>query len=360
MFKTLSNTTKILLTIVLLLVIFRLFLPTLVKHYVNKTLDELPGYTGYVTDVDIALYRGAYSLDSLYLIEEKGNKNYPFLRIKCTDLSIEWKSLFKGRLVGEVVLENPVINVVEGAAPAHEPTREHWTKTVKDLMPITINRLTVNNGRVAYMDFSASPDVKFHVQNLQLTAFNLANVEKVAKKLPASVVFSGTSIGGGKLKGDMQVNPLKKIPDLNLNASLTGVNLTSLNGFIKEYGKFDVEAGNMDMYTEMEITNGYLKGYFKPFFENVKVLNWKKDKEEGGVLSAAKEAVIGLLGRVLENKEKDKNNPDKKVGQIATVVPIEGNVNHPDTDNWKTFKNLLRNAFIKAFNKGIEGKIGGK
>jgi len=350
MFKTLSNTTKILLSILLLLIIFRLFLPSIVKHYINKSLNELPGYDGHVEDVDLHLYRGAYSIDGLVLTEEKGNPKYPFLLIPSTHLSIEWKWLFKGKLVGEVIMEGPRLNVVEGTGPAEgsEPSREHWTEVVKDLMPITINRFTAINGRLAYLDFTESPDVKLHIENLRLTALNLANAEKANNKLPSTVTFSGSSIGGGALKGNMRMNPLKEIPDLSGTWQITNVNLTSLNSFIKAYGKFDVERGKMDMYSELNVFNSQIDGYIKPFFEDVKVLNWKKDKKESGILHAVKEAVIGLVAEVAENQKRD---------QVATLVPIKGNINNPQTNNWKTFINVLRHAFINAFNKGIEDKL---
>jgi len=351
MFKKLKKPYKIAAGIIILLIIFRLALPGIVKHYVNKSLNELPGYNGQVADIDLHLYRGAYTIDDLVLTEENGNPKYPFLRINRTDLSIEWKAIFKGRLVGEVELANPVLNIVaatRSAAPGNKPTREHWTETVKDLMPITINRLVVNNGKLAYLDFNAHPNVYLHIDSMQLVALNLANVENAANKLPSSVVVTGKSIGGGSLKGNMKVNALKEIPDFNLDLQLTNVNLTSLNGFIKAYGKFDVERGNMDMYSEIKLTDGQLDGYVKPFFENIKVLNWKKDKKEGGILHAAKEAVVGLLAEVLENQPRDQN---------ATVIPISGNIKQPHTNNWKTFLNVLKHAFINAFNKGIEGKI---
>ena len=351
MFKTLKRSYKIALGILLLLLIFRLALPGIVKYYVNKSLNELPGYNGHVEDVDLHLYRGAYTIDGLVLTEEKGNPDYPFLRISRTHLSIEWKSVFKGRLVGEVVLENPQLNMVAVAssnAAGDEPNRDNWTETVKDLMPITINRLEVNNGKYAYLDFNADPNVDLHINNMHLVALNLANVENAKTKLPSTVTVTGKSIGGGALKGDMKVNALKEIPDFNMNLELTNVNLTSLNGFIKAYGKFDVERGSMDMYSEVKLTDGELDGYVKPFFENVKVLNWKKDKKEDGFLHAAKEAVIGLFAEAAENQRRD---------EVATVVPVSGNVNQPQTDNWKTFVNVLKNAFINAFNKGIEGKI---
>nr|AGU12347.1 protein of unknown function DUF748 [uncultured organism] len=349
MFKTLKTSYKILIAIVILLIVFRLLLPRLVKNYVNKQLNELPGYTGHVDDVDIHLIRGAYSIDNLVLKKRWDKSKYPFLQINRTDLSIEWKSVFKGRLVGEVVLERPSIYILAASADLDkEPSKESWTETVKDLMPITINRLQANHGKFNYLDFGASPNVNLYITDMQLTALNLANVEERKTQLPSSVTLTGTSIGNGKLKADMKLNALKDIPDFNVNMQLTNAKLTSLNGFIKAYGKFDVERGSINMYSELKLINGQLDGYVKPFIKNLKVLNWKKDKKEGGIIQAAKEAVIGLFTKVVEN-------PKKKV--IATKIPITGNIKDPKTNGWKTFLGVLKNAFIKAFNQGIEGSL---
>lgn len=352
MFKALKTSYKILLGVVVFLVIFRLMLPSIVKNYVNKELDNLPGYTGHVKDIDIHLLRGAYVIDSLVLKKRTDTSSYPFLQINRADLSIEWKQIFKGRLVGEVILEKPSIHILaETADLSKEPSKEHWTETLKDLMPLTINRLEVTNGKFTYLDRSTSPHIDLHIDSMRLIALNLANIEdSLATKLPSSVSLSGTSIGQGHLKIDMKVNVLKEVPDFDMDMELTSVNLTSLNNFIKAQGKFDVERGNLDIYCELSLMNGELNGYVKPFIKNLKVLDWKKDskKEEGGILNAAKEAVIGLLGKVVEN-------PKRK--QIATTVPIKGNVNNPETNGWATFLGILKNAFIEALNRGIEGSV---
>lgn len=338
--------------VILLLIAVRVALPYIVENYVNKTLDELPGYTGRVADIDLHLYRGAYTIDNLVLVEENGNPKYPFLQIPQTDLSIEWKSLFKGELVGEVVMERPNMNIVaapEAADTTQQATQDDWTKVMTDLMPITINRFAVHNGRVAYLDFNAEPNVDMHIDNMQLVALNLANVEDSTTALPSTVTASGRSVGGGSLKVDMKGNFLKEIPDLDMSLQLTSVDLTSLNDFIKASAKFDVERGRLDMYSKVKLTDGQLDGYMKPFLEEVKILSWEKDKKEDGFLHATKEAVIGLFAEAAENQKRD---------QIATQVPISGSINKPDTDTWKMFVNILRHAFIDAFNKGLENEAG--
>src|SRR5690554_1146084 len=347
--KKLKTGYWILIGIVLLLIVIRLMLPSIVKRYVNRTLSELPGYTGRVQDIDIRLIRGAYVIDGLELRKHTDPKEYPFLQIQRADLSLEWRAIFKGRLVGEIVLDRPVIHIVAGKDDdSREPSKEHWTKTLKALMPMTVNRLQVDSGKIAYLDFSSKPDVNLSISNMQLTALNLANVEDAATPLPSTVHLVGTSIGGGKLKVDMKVNAMKETPDFDVDAALTGVKLTSLNDFIEAKAKIDVEKGTLDMYTELQAQNGSFEGYVKPFIKGVKVLDWEEDKKEGGILQAAKEAVVGLLVKTVENPKTEK---------VATRVPISGNLNDPDTDGWATFFGVLKNAFIKAFRQGIEGTI---
>ncbi|MFD1255958.1 DUF748 domain-containing protein [Mucilaginibacter terrae] len=336
--------------LVVVLIIIRLALPSMVKSYVNRKLNELPGYTGRVDDIDIHLISGAYAIEGLVLRKKTDPVKYPFLQIQHTDLSIEWKYLFKGRLVGEVIMNQPALHILAQTADiSKEPSKKHWTETLKAIMPMTINRLQVDNGSVAYLDFAAKPDINLHIKSMQLTALNLANVEDATTPLPSTVSLTGTSIGNGKLKADMKINALKEIPDFNLNAKLTTVKLTSLNNLIEAKGKIDVEKGTLDMYSELEATNGKFDGYIKPFIKGVKVLNLKKDvKKKGGILQAAKEAVAGLFVKAVENP---------KTKKIATKIPISGNLNNPETSGWETFVGVLKNAFIKAFTQGIDGTL---
>lgn len=345
--------------VILLLVITRIALPYIVKNYVNKVLEDMPGYTGHVEDVDLHIYRGAYAIDGLVLQEEDTAREgtaqkEPLLKIRRIDLSVEWKALRKGAFTGEIILENPEINFTAAKEPQPDedvPTEEaeHWSKTVKDLMPLTVNQFKIIDGSMAYLDPHVQPVVDVHLNKLSLTATNLTNADNNTRELPSDFYATAKTSGGGALKTEGKINFLKEIPDLDMNMELTGVDLKALNDFIKAYGKIDVERGRFSLYSELKIMNGELDGYLKPFFEDLKVLNWEKDKEEDGFFKAVWEAIAGLVAEGVENQPRD---------QIATQVPIEGNINQPDTDTWKTIINILKNAFVEAFNKGIEGTVG--
>ena len=99
---------RIVLVIVTLLVVLRLILPYVVLRYVNKSLASMDGYYGRVQDIDISLYRGAYKVRDIYLNKvDKAKKQSPFFSSHTIDLSVEWKALFRGSLVGEVIFVSP-------------------------------------------------------------------------------------------------------------------------------------------------------------------------------------------------------------------------------------------------------------
>lgn len=88
--------------IVSLLLILRLFLPSIVLHFVNKELKDMDEYTGKVEDIDIALIRGAYVIDGIEILKRDTGQTaavdtVPFFSCPNIDLSIHWKALFEGK-----------------------------------------------------------------------------------------------------------------------------------------------------------------------------------------------------------------------------------------------------------------------
>lgn len=314
----------------------------------------MPDYYGQVEDVDIFLYRGAYTIENLVLHEREKQQDVPFLEIQEIDLSVEWEALLKGAVAGEVIIQSPRLNFVAEKTAEEPPDntaleeKEHWTKTLKDLLPLTINRFEVIEGKVSYLDFTTQPAVNIYLHNLHLLAYNLSNVEETGDELPSSLSLNARTLGGGILDARMKLNALKEIPDFDLNLQLKQVQLPALNDFIKAYGKFDVEKGLFELYSEVQLKDGQLSGYLKPFFEDLKVLDWEKDREEGNFFQAVWEGIAGLFTEAVENQPRD---------QIATRVPVEGSINEPGTDVFTTILNILKNAFIEAFEKGIEHSV---
>ena len=331
------------------LIVFRLFLPLIVKNYVNKTLNNIPGYHGQVEDIDIALWRGAYTIDSLVLIKENAENETPLLDFPETDISIEWKSLLKGKVVSEIEMHSPKFNYIfedqQDTTAVENPKTEDWTKALTDLVPIDINHLQVYNGTANFVQLSSDPQIDMFMQKVNLQATNLSNVINNEKPLPSNIQATAVSIGGGNVKLHGNMNLLKEIPDMDIDFSLQKARATGINDLIQRYAGVDFESGTFELYSEIAINDAYLKGYIKPMFINTKLIG--KD-EEGGLFKKLWEGFVGVFKFILKNQGTD---------TLATKVPLEGDLKNVKTGVLPTVFNIFENAWINAFKNSVNEEI---
>ena len=65
-------------SILILLIAIRIALPYILLKLVNRELQNIPGYTGHVDDINVALYRGAYKIKMIKLEKTGGKVPVPF------------------------------------------------------------------------------------------------------------------------------------------------------------------------------------------------------------------------------------------------------------------------------------------
>ena len=340
---------SIFLTIVLILVIIRLFLPAIVLHYANKTLAHMPGYYGHIDDIDISLYRGAYQINDMYLNKQDSNtgKQTDFFKVNNIDLSVHWGALLHGRLVGELVFNDPKLVFTENRVELADVKKDtnDFRRILKDFMPLKLNRFDIHNGELHYANNTRQPVVDVSLKKIELSAENLTNATKSKELLPSTVNATATAYEG-TLKLNMKLDPLAKGATFDLNADLKNVNLVLLNNFLLAYGNFDVNRGNFGLYSEMAAKNNAFKGYVKPIIKNLDVVG--PNNKEGSFFHKLWEIAVGAVGVIFRNQKKD---------QIATKVTIEGNFKDPKTDTWDAVFEVLRNAFIQALMPSVDNEI---
>lgn len=340
---------KIILAVIAVLGIARIILPYVVLHYANKSLANMPAYYGHIEDIDISLYRGAYQIQSMYLNkkDKRTGKQTEFFKVKHVDLSVHWNALWNGRLVGELIFNSPELVFTNNKTDLGSVKKDtnDFRKILKDFMPLKVNRFEINNGKMSYKDPEASPQVDISFTNIRALAQNLTNANNDKVVLPATLTASANAYEG-TASLNMKVNPLAERTTFDLNAELKKTNLILLNDFLKAYAKVDVNKGRLGLYTEFASKNGRYIGYVKPVIEDLDVLG-PEDKKDN-LFRKIWEGMVGSAAVILENRKTD---------QLATKVPIEGNLNGSDTDILETVFELLRNAFIQALMPAIDNKI---
>jgi hypothetical protein len=329
------------------LILFRLLLPFMVKKYVNNVLADIPGYYGQVSGIDISLFRGAYVIHNLYLNKIDAGSEVPFIKLAETDISIEWRSLFKGRVVSEIVMTSPqFIYVFEDQQKneAADPDFDDWTKALTDLVPIDINNLKIIDGKAAFVQLTADPNIDLNLNQIQLNATNLRNVERTERELPSEIKATAMSIGEGRFTLNGKMDLVKQIPDMDVSFSLEDASATALNDFTNYYAGIDFAEGSFNVFSEIAIADGFLTGYVKPLLKDSKLISAEQDS----FLNTLWEGFVGFFKFVLKNKG---NNT------LATKVPLSGDLNQVKTKVWPSVFNVFKNGWIEAFKGVVDNDI---
>src|SRR5262245_8756202 len=137
-----GNLAITLLVLALLLVVARALMPSMVRNYVNKTLDRNQLYSGTIGPVRIHLWRGAYSIDDVTISKVTANVPVPFFSAKRVDFAIQWDALMHGKVVGRLLMVEPQINYVDAPTESESQTGNGgpWLQMIRDLSPFSINQ----------------------------------------------------------------------------------------------------------------------------------------------------------------------------------------------------------------------------
>jgi hypothetical protein len=347
--RRLSHMSEWILVLIILLIAGRIALPFAVKAYVNHELNKARDYTGKIGDVDLQLWRGGYRIHQIEILKRNGSVPAPFFSAREVELSIEWRELFHGSVVGQVVLHQPQVNFATG--PTEEQKQngadERWDKMLQSLFPFNLNRVEISDGEIHFQNSSAAPPVNIYLNQLSATATNLTNARDFKQKLPSGLTAKGSTLGGGQLNLQLQMNLLEAKPTYEINCGLTNVNLVALNDYLRAYGKFDVERGNFAIYTSVASDNGSYEGYFKVFFNNLDIFAWEKERKKN-VLEVFWQAIVGSVATIFKNQSKD---------QLATKVPISGSYTNSSVGIWTATATLLQNAFIHALTPKLDQHV---
>lgn len=335
--------------IVLLLLIVRACLPPLVRHYLNARMDRMGDYHGQIDDIDLHLWRGAYSIDGLKIVKVSGKVPVPLLDAHRTNISLSWLALSHGVLRGKVEFIDSSLNFVDGRGDADTQTGKgvDWRDKLRLLVPIRIEELTVRNGTVTFNNFVSSPRVDLKMTEVNGTVSNLTNVQRRAGQRVATLEVTAKVLGDAPLQAKASFDPLLRYGDFTYQLTVRHIQLVRANDLARAYAGIDFAGGEGDFTMELQAHDRQLDGYAKPLFHDLKIFSWKQDVEQDkkGPVKLAWEALAQGVTSIFKNHEKD---------QFATRVPISGRIDDRQVGTLQAIIGVLRNAFVKAYTPKLE------
>ncbi len=326
----------------------RLAAPFAVERYVNRALGDMGEYTGSISDIELSLIRGGYVLHNLEIVKRDAAADTPpFASIPAMDLSLQWRELFRGRAVGEVLMHEPQINLVQSEANAEKQLGAgvNWPQEVRELFPFQLNKVEARDGLVTFNAPGISTNDSLTMRGLQMQLLNLTNVQDVEEPAFADIDVRGQIMGNAPLTLLGSIDPNENTPTFDVDLTIEGARLVDVNPWLREFLKVDAESGVFSMYSELAAAEGRFEGYVRPILEDPKFLSSDEDE---GPFRKAWEGLVNLAAKILENKQED---------QVATQIPLRGEIEDPQAGVLAAMANLMRNAFVAAFSHSLEGSI---
>jgi hypothetical protein len=314
---------------------------------------KLEGHADFLAQPHLAL-KADLELDQIVLDYFKPiTERYQFSVRKgslSTRGSIEYAPEIQKVLISNITLNGldaDYIHLEAETAPTEKATKEAGKvarKTANEpTLEVKIDRLDLD-GRIGYVNKAAKPPYNVFLEGTKLDVENLSNHLKDGM---ARVRLAGKFMGSGATKAQAAFRPETKGPDFDLTLAIENTDMTKMNDLLRAYGNFDVVEGQFSMFSEITVRQGKIEGYVKPLFSDLNVYDRRQDKEKS-MFRKLYEGLVGGISGLLENRPRE---------EVATQVPISGDVEAPQTSTWETVIRLIQNAFFKAILPGFEKEV---
>ena len=249
-----------------------------------------------------------------------------------------------------VVISDAVIDYSQGSAPTREAQEAgHRISQVAQAsmnnpeVLFKVRHLLMDHGTLGVINTAQKPAYRLYFSNAE---FELTNLSSRAEDGPAQATLRGDFMGSGAVDGNATFHPEGKHANFEAKVAIKNTQLKSLNDLLRAKGNFDVTEGTLSVYTEVHVREGFIDGYVKPLFRDVKVYDSAQDKHKN-LLQKSYEGIVGGVTKMLENRK----------GEVATVASLKGPVDNPNANTFQVLGGLLRNAFVKAILPGFQHQL---
>src|ERR1051325_2185191 len=267
-----------------------------------------------------------------------------------TRASVEYAPDVQKFLVSDLTLagvDADYLHQEASTSPTEKVTKEAGKVARKSAntptLQVKVDRFTAD-GRIGYINQAAKPAYTVFLDGAKVQLENLSNEFKEG---PARLHITGRFMGSGPTLMNATFRPEYRGPDLDLAVEIQNTDMRTMNDLLRAYGNFDVVAGNFTLFADIKMRQGKIDGYVKPLFSDMKVYDRRQDAEKS-LFHKMYEGLIGGISGLLRNRPRE---------EVATKVPISGDVESPQTGTWETILGLFQNAFFKAILPGFETEV---
>jgi Domain of Unknown Function (DUF748) len=195
--------------VLVLVVIAALYMDEPVRAYVEGQVNrQLKGYRLQIGKLDLHPLALSLDLENVTFIQNR-HPEPPMAQVPKWHASVQWSQLVKGRLVSDHVIERPAVYVTRPQAKSElqDPRRSTWQDAARELFPLEINALTVQNAEVTYFDHPKAQPLE--LTDVQVQAGHISNRSREGE-YPSTIHVDATLFKQGHITVDGTANFLAK------------------------------------------------------------------------------------------------------------------------------------------------------
>jgi uncharacterized protein DUF748 len=239
--------------VILGLFILSFFLDGIIRPRIERAMNEkLTGYHTTLPHAHLQILNLRLTLRGLKIVQEHRPRP-PIANVETMQFKIQWRELFTGHVVANVLLIHPKVRIDTAQFQAEKadkvPLRQKgWQTALESVYPFKINKFIIRDGDVRYVDAS-DPQHPLHLTNLYFSADNIRNLHYQANQYPSPIQIRATVFEQGTLEADGRANFLAvpypgmrvsyRVTDIPLNAvspAAANVNLVLHGGVLSSEG----------------------------------------------------------------------------------------------------------------------------
>ena len=230
--------------------------------------------------------------------------------------------------------QNGTVNVVQAFTPVPKKGEKGKKNLIEQLVsflilqikgpiPMSIDRVDLDNFAVDFIDGSIAPSYKTHLEITKGTMKGLSS-DPLAR---ADFKIDGTIDQSATIKSAGQMNPLNAMHYAKVDFSLKDFKLKPVSPYSAKYTGYKIEEGKLDLDLKYRVDKNTFSGDNKVFVDRL-TLGDKVDSP------AATHLPVALAVTLLKGAD----------GRITLQLPVSGNINDPQFDFGQTIISALTGA----------------
>jgi hypothetical protein len=236
-----------------------LVVPLVIEEPLRRQLErnvnlQLKGYRASIGELSLQPLALAIELIDVRIVQEAHPKpavaDLPRFRA-----SVQWRAVLSGKLVGDVLFENPRlhVNLAQLQSEARDPVDVEdrgWQDALQEVYPLEINEFRVRDGSLTYIDQADAAPLE--IDDLELVVNNVRNVWSPERTYPSDIEATAVLFGKGRLglegNADFLAKPhlgmkvhidLKAVPLEKLESATRHVNASIRGGVLSAQGMLE-------------------------------------------------------------------------------------------------------------------------